>query len=118
MNAQQHHLTGVCVLHGNTNLVVVEGGPKGIQKYKNLMLRRINWDDKVSENDNEGDEDGGTNTTTSNECLLVWEGLKPIADFRGFRFRQCPTEQKVKEALGENCLTYWDLARSFKPTTA
>ena len=25
------------------NLVIVEGGPKGLKKYKRLMLNRIKW---------------------------------------------------------------------------
>jgi U4/U6 small nuclear ribonucleoprotein PRP3 len=28
------------------NLVVVEGGPRAIKKYKRLMLRRINWNER------------------------------------------------------------------------
>ena len=28
------------------NLVVVEGGPRAIKKYKKLMLKRINWNEK------------------------------------------------------------------------
>lgn len=27
------------------NMVLVEGGPKAIKKYKKLMLRRIKWND-------------------------------------------------------------------------
>lgn len=67
MNAQQYNLRGVAVLHKDCNVVVVEGGPlflvvnswfmavllrragagpKGIKKYKGLILRRINWDAK------------------------------------------------------------------------
>ena len=48
-NAQQLHANGVFIMidkrsapHLN-NLVLVEGGPKVIKKYKKLMLRRIKW---------------------------------------------------------------------------
>ena len=64
MNAQQYHLTGrvlifpgmlnvdvtcnkhpvhVMFLSLGMNLVIVEGGPKGLKKYKHLMLYRIKW---------------------------------------------------------------------------
>jgi hypothetical protein len=64
MNARQLYLTGVCLMvqddnnynneHNDyessmnqkppTNMVVVEGGKKGIKQYKKLMLRRIKWE--------------------------------------------------------------------------
>lgn len=43
MNAQQYHLTGCVLVHRDINLVVVEGGPKALKKYKRLMLNRIKW---------------------------------------------------------------------------
>ena len=65
MNARQLYLTGVClIVHDDAdaaggansnyesmrsekvpiNMVVVEGGKKGIKQYKKLLLRRIKWD--------------------------------------------------------------------------
>lgn len=43
MNAQQLHLTGRLLLFRDINLIIVEGGPKGLKKFKKLMLRRIKW---------------------------------------------------------------------------
>ena len=43
MNAQQLHLSGRLLLFRDINLVVVEGGPKGLKKFKKLMLSRIKW---------------------------------------------------------------------------
>ena len=43
MNAQQLHLTGCCLVYHDINIVVAEGGAKGIKKYKKLMLHRIKW---------------------------------------------------------------------------
>ena len=43
MNAQQYHLTGCVLVYSNVNLVIVEGGPKALKKYKKLMLHRIKW---------------------------------------------------------------------------
>lgn len=42
------------------NMVLIEGGPRAIKKYKRLMLRRINWNEKskkkVAHNVGEGGE--------------------------------------------------------------
>ena len=46
MNAQQFHLTGCVMLYQDVNLVVVEGGPKGLKKFKRLMMHRIKWNPK------------------------------------------------------------------------
>ena len=52
MNAQQLHMGGFCLIADQTmapdlpNLVVVEGGPRVIKKFKRLMLRRIDWNSK------------------------------------------------------------------------
>jgi U4/U6 small nuclear ribonucleoprotein PRP3 len=49
-NAQQLYLTGICIYAhksqaGNLpNLLLVEGGPLAIKKYKNLILRRLKWE--------------------------------------------------------------------------
>jgi hypothetical protein len=45
-NAQQYNLTGCAVMTDQHNIVVVEGGPKNIRKYKRLMLNRIQWNEK------------------------------------------------------------------------
>ena len=43
VNAEQFNLTGAAVMTNNMNIVVVEGGPKNIKKYKRLMTHRIQW---------------------------------------------------------------------------
>eukprot|EP01032_Pedospumella_encystans_P023532 gene23532-26637_t len=46
VNAQQLFLSGIVLLCGDSssdNLVVAEGGPKGIRKFIKLMTQRINW---------------------------------------------------------------------------
>merc|ERR1711957_580703 len=43
MNAQQFHLTGCCIAcPGVANIVIVEGGPRAIKRYKKLMMRPLN----------------------------------------------------------------------------
>ena len=48
VNAQQHFLTGLVLLcpSEQRNLVVVEGGPKGVRKFVKLMKNRIKWSEK------------------------------------------------------------------------
>lgn len=63
VNAQQYFLSGTVVLcpEGDCNIVVVEGGPRGIRRFMRLMLYRINWSEKViprSEDQTEPAEDG------------------------------------------------------------
>ena len=44
MNAQQLHLSGRLLLFRDINLVIVEGGPKGLKKFRKLMMHRIKWE--------------------------------------------------------------------------
>jgi hypothetical protein len=43
-NAKQLHLTGACITTDTgVNIVIAEGGPKGIRKFNHLLLSRIDW---------------------------------------------------------------------------
>ncbi|KAI8825592.1 pre-mRNA processing factor 3-domain-containing protein [Fimicolochytrium jonesii] len=116
MNAQQHNLTGCAILHAGSNLVVVEGGPKGIKAYKKLMLKRIDWVNTAppaGESSSAPQEDD-TQDKPPNECILVWEGQVKERNFKGFRFRPLPTERGVREYLEKcRCVHYWDAARNW-----
>lgn len=65
-NAKQYNLTGAALITPDLNLVVVEGGPKGINQYKKLMQRRIDWTQYQSSSD------------TPNQCILVWEVTQKV----------------------------------------
>jgi U4/U6 small nuclear ribonucleoprotein PRP3 len=112
MNAQQLNLTGVCCFHRNCNVIVVEGGPKGINRYKKLMLRRIDWTETAESRGGSEEAPAVDETKEENECVLVWEGTVKNGAFRGFRFKMCPTEARVREALG-SCPHYFDLAKNY-----
>ncbi len=65
MNAQQYHLGGFCFIADYTmapsdlpNMVLIEGGPRAIKKYKRLMLRRIKWNEKSKKKVVQNNEDG------------------------------------------------------------
>ena len=45
-NAKQLYMTGCVILYEDVNVVVVEGGPKQQKKYKQLMMRRIKWEEQ------------------------------------------------------------------------
>ncbi|KAJ3299257.1 hypothetical protein HK104_009560 [Borealophlyctis nickersoniae] len=111
-NAQQYNLTGVAINYSGMNLVVVEGGPKGVKHYKNLMLRRIDWSGA-----NKDDEDGDGSVDPNkkpNECILVWEGEVKNRSFKGFKSKLLPTEGQVKEYLEKfNAVHYWEAARNW-----
>jgi len=52
------------------NIVVVEGGPKAVKKFKRLMLHRIKWEDE-KDSDDDNDEEAANKKTAP--CVLVWE---------------------------------------------
>lgn len=118
MNAQQLQLTGCVILNNKCNLVVVEGGPKGIKSYKKLMLRRIDWDDIPA--DETPAEDGPKSMDTDeekgpNRCFLVWEGEVKERSFRRFRFNTCESERAAREVLARVKVEhYWDAATAAK----
>lgn len=102
------------------NIVIVEGGPKGIKAYKKLMLRRIDWNDNPPPKNLEEDEsamdidqpnpyelpDGKENC-----CFLVWTGQVKSKSFKKFTWRTFESEKMAREELGKwNVEHYWDAA--------
>ena len=53
-NCNQLHMTGIVLLCKNSNVVVVEGGPKQQKKFRRLMLNRIKWSEIVGKKNAEG----------------------------------------------------------------
>merc|ERR1712054_78059 len=54
MNAQQFHLTGCCITcPGVANIVIIEGGPRAVKRYRKLMLRRIKWTEDQAKDDDD-----------------------------------------------------------------
>ncbi|KAI8583222.1 hypothetical protein K450DRAFT_224802 [Umbelopsis ramanniana AG] len=115
VNARQLYLTGMVIATPKCNLVIVEGGPKGIKAYKKLMLRRIDWNDlpiplkadaadtPMQEPEEEDEEE--------NQCFLVWEGVVKTAAFKKFTWREMESEKMARELLnGFKVEHYWDAA--------
>ena len=59
------------MLYKDVNLVIVEGGPKAIKKFKRLMLHRIKWED--GKDSDEDDDEKQERSKKEAPCVLVWE---------------------------------------------
>lgn len=108
VNAQQHHLTGMVIIHPKCHLVIVEGGPKSIKAYKKLMLRRIDWNDMPPP---KGEGAMDIDKVEDNRCFLVWEGQVKDKAFKRFTWRTFESEKMAREELSKwNVEHYWDAA--------
>jgi len=112
-NARQNNFTGCLLLYHGLNVVVVEGGPKGLNRFKKLMLRRIDWNTKtVGEDEAKEDGDSGVGKSQSeNRCLLVWEGVVLKPNFKNFRFTEVASETEARKLLREHSVEhFFDMA--------
>jgi len=127
VNAQQFNLTGIVLTceTANSNMVLVEGGKKGIRKFTRLMLHRIPWDVKtetVEINDADNDEydsddedpspkgNGSVCSAKSSSCKLLWQGFTAKKMFHSFRFQECRTALSARKVLEAKGLChYWDM---------
>ncbi len=123
MNANQNYLSGTGVVTPTMAIIVIEGGPNAIKRYKKLMLRRIQWKtvagDKADEAEEDDDDDEqDRERANSRYCQLVWEGevLKPT--FRSFKVEQFAEETAARKFLAENGIPhYWDQAKALPAAT-
>lgn len=126
-NAEQHALTGICLVHPRMNLVVVEGGEHSIRQYKKLMLNRIDWTENSPTRIKEGkqemlqdwlkaeDEKGELKDLTLNKCTLVWEGEAKARAFRKWASKVVESDSAAKDALARAKMdNMWTLAKTFK----
>jgi U4/U6 small nuclear ribonucleoprotein PRP3 len=110
-NAEQMALTGVCILHPKTNIVIVEGGEHSIRQYQKLMLNRIDWTENAPSRDKEGrqgavrewlraeSDTGDLKDISLNECNLLFSGEEKARSFRKFTTRVCETTGEAREML-------------------
>ncbi|GAA5973865.1 hypothetical protein JCM11641_003202 [Rhodosporidiobolus odoratus] len=130
-NAVDLHLTGVICHNPKFCIVVVEGGPKSIKKYKQLMLNRIRWTEEAApRNDvdtgpavemvdgiprptapfNEPETPDVPQSLADNYCKELWSGELRERHFDDIRNANCPAESMVRGALGK--LSHlWDMAK-------
>jgi len=114
------------------NLVLAEGGAKGIKKFIRLMLHRIPWDKPTEEGPNDavgedleadavGDEPDEVgegfaegqfglvaSSSSQNRCDLLWQGVLPRKSFHAFRFQECRTSKAARKVLESKGIAhYW-----------
>ncbi|KAJ5071066.1 u4/u6-associated RNA splicing factor-related [Anaeramoeba ignava] len=143
VNAQQRNLSGCCIFVRDMNLIVVEGGPKNIKFYKNLLLKRIKWkldvpkkknpeddsqsdsdkddensdfdSDSDSDTDSETEIDGARPTEKKNFCVLLWEGSAKKPSFKRFAFHSFENERIARHYLERHQVPHYiDLCKNYK----
>lgn len=116
-NAEQLGLTGICLLHRKANLVIVEGGSWATNKYKKLMLNRIEWTAGLTTtNQDTSDQPDWLKENTdpsSNKCVLLFEGEIKWRAFRKWSSKICETDREAVELLSRSKLeSFWTQAVS------
>jgi U4/U6 small nuclear ribonucleoprotein PRP3 len=123
--AQYNNLSGVTIFHPNFALVVVEGEHRGIEHFKGLMTRRINWTEESRPRGTEGDDedvadflqtpaaDAPKQSLADNKCEIVWEGELAERAFSGFRPRYVESDTQAKTALTAKWEGMFDLAKKW-----
>jgi len=128
LNAKQLALTGVTIFNPDLNLVIVEGGIHSINKYKKLMLQRIDWHDNAPPTEIQAekqasdpkwmhstDEIGNLKDHSSNKCSLIFEGEIKQHSFRKWGSKMCETAGEARELLARSKLdSLWALAKSME----
>jgi len=123
INAQQLSLSGIVVLWGDCNVVVVEGAAKPVKKFARLMTHRIQWSNPTEGEKAEGEESGGEEEEESAEkpkssskgCVLVWQGTVAKRFFKeGFRFEACRSESMARKIFEDKKVAhYWDMCKNY-----
>ncbi len=136
-NAEQMALSGLVIFNPAFSMVYVEGAAKFMRSYKRLMLHRIAWTEaarargeeevELADGEDGAEVDGGGEGKTDagppsggvslegNRCDLMWEGPVRERAFTNFRPKSCPTDSAARDALGTKLMSYWDMAKNFKP---
>jgi len=125
INAQHNHLTGCILYCGDVTMVVVEGGVKGIKRYKKLMLQRINWssmpttekEEKLKEEKLKEEKGQTEPPKKSGWCALVWEGITARPSFKNFRIEnRFENEAQARKFLQDRGIGhYYDFAKQYSP---
>ncbi|KAJ3618761.1 hypothetical protein Zmor_008753, partial [Zophobas morio] len=107
INAQQFKLTGRIITSPDVCIVIAEGGPKNIKKYKKLLLNRIKWAEEDLAEPAGPSESGGF---VKNECRLVWEGTVKRRAFGNWKVKSFSSSSQAREHLTRfHVEHYWDL---------
>ena len=102
-------LTGICIIPDKSFsktipcLVVVEGGPWAIKKYKKLLLRRIKWT-ASPEGVSEEDKVRITEEVKDNKAALVWEGVVKKRIFDKWKVVDVRSETEARRLLADKAV--------------
>ncbi|EER20719.1 conserved hypothetical protein [Perkinsus marinus ATCC 50983] len=144
-NAEQLHLSGMGLVVSPEvgNVVVVEGSRKAVRRYDKLMLRRINWNERVGNRRRPGEEEEedpdaaggveeeysdydsdteGVTARHSDGCVRMWHGVVPKRLFPmersgqpSWKLIQAPGESFARRTLREyHAEHYWDMLARFR----
>lgn len=126
VNAEQLALTGTCIMHPKFNLIVVEGGEHSLNKYKKLMLNRIDWTENAPSRDKSNtngfvrdwlvaeNEKGELKDMSLNECRLIFEGEQKARGFRKWGNKVCETDSEARDTLARAKMdSFWQMAKSY-----
>jgi len=76
------------------NMVIVEGGPKGISKFERLLLHRIKWENEAN-------------------CQKIWSGTVAKRCFVRFHQKKIKYEYALKAFLkSHHVMSYWDMLKN------
>mmetsp|Transcript_46072 Transcript_46072/g.81065 ORF Transcript_46072/g.81065 Transcript_46072/m.81065 type:complete len:575 (-) Transcript_46072:133-1857(-) len=120
MNAQQFHLTGCCITcPGVANIVIIEGGPRAVKRYRKLMMRRIKWTEDQTRDDDDGDDSDDDDNVTApklhDHCVLVWEGVVKQRNFKNWKVTHARTEQEARKLLADRAAEhYWEMLARYR----
>ncbi|KAM7522885.1 hypothetical protein LguiA_012787 [Lonicera macranthoides] len=99
-------------LEDGFTLVVVSGKQKSIDKYKRLMLQRINWAAVKKSQHTKDEEENKKNEV--NKCVLLWEGSAVKPSFINFTAYECKTEAEARQVcVDAGVADYWELAVNY-----
>ena len=105
-NALDWHLTGRILHNPKFCLVLVEGGPKSIKKYRQLMLNRIRWTEEAAPRAHADADDGDAPRGLENHDGI----LRPAGPFNtpGEGGAASVEDPEVPESLADNyCREIW-----------
>jgi U4/U6 small nuclear ribonucleoprotein PRP3 len=95
-------------------VLVIEGGPKYIKFFKNLLMRRIDWTakrGKKQEATNESISDELEDPGEGNEhCSLVWEGIITDHIFPKWTIKEVHNELEARRHFADRGVEeYWEM---------
>ncbi len=118
VNAQEHLLTGMCIIPDKAYaksipcLVVIEGGPWAIKKYKKLMLRRMKWT-APPEGVSEEDKARIAEEVKDNKAALVWEGVVKKRIFDRWRVMDVRSDTEARRLLADKAVVRFEATNNF-----